>query len=391
MKKLNKKTYLLIGIVAILLLAAILLTRGGPVVDTVKVQPGNISRTVEDVGYVQPATDYNFQATQSARVIRVPVETGQFVKQGQTLVVLENLDLAVQLADIRSQLLQAEATVSGTKAALERTELELKDAQENLARIEELFQAGAVTQAEFDKARLLVETYQRSLSEQQARLSSARSQITGYNQTLQQLATKEQQLVLKSPVDGIVLSLPVKPEQVLQPGALLASVAVPGQLEVKADILSDDLAEVKEGQKVNVTAPVLGQKVLVGEVKKIYPRAEEKQSALGVVQRRVPVIISLSESNQLKPGYEVRVAIEVLNWQNVLVVPREAVRTTKSGQKEVMVVVNKRVQHRPVQTGISDREHIEITAGLEAGMEIVKDGSLDLAEKTRIKPKESDK
>ncbi|MCL6636083.1 MAG: efflux RND transporter periplasmic adaptor subunit, partial [Peptococcaceae bacterium] len=324
------------GILAVLAAGVLALAGGGKEVETVPVRQGGIVRTVTDSGYVQPAESHDLHATQSARVVQVPVETGQAVKRGQTLVVLENLDLSVQISDLRTQLSQAGTAADGARAALERARLELKDAEENLARVRALFEAGAVPRADYDRAQLQVETARRNLTEQNARLDSALAQAAGLSWTLQQLAAKERQLVVASPVDGTVLSLPVKPGQVLNPGALLASVAAPGQLEVKADILSDDLAEVEVGQRADVTAPVLGQRVLVGEVKQIYPQAGEKQSALGIIQRRVPVIISLPDPANLKPGYEVRVAIETARRQDVLVLPREAVRTTGDGRKEVM-------------------------------------------------------
>jgi len=180
-------------------------------------------------------------------------------------------------------------------------------------------------------------------------------------------------------------NLGTKQEQVVNPGALLASVAVLDKLEIKADILSDDLGEVNLGQRVKITAPVLGTNVLYGEVREIYPLAVEKQSALGVIQRRVPVIITLTDAANLKPGYEVKVAIETSTAQDVLVVPWEVVRTLKDGGKEVVVVTDNRVERRPVQTGIGDRENIEITDGLTAGEVIIRDGNLDLKDHTRIK------
>jgi len=183
----------------------------------------------------------------------------------------------------------------------------------------------------------------------------------------------------------VVLDLPVDEEQVVGPGALVASVAVPGRLEVRAEILSDDMGEVKVGQKAVITAPVLGQRTLAGEVKQIYPRAEEKRSALGVIQRRVPVIIALEDPANLKPGYEVTVAIETLKKEGVLVVPREAVRTNNEGGGEMMVVAGGRVRHRAVRTGIGDRENIEITGGLAAGDRVIRDGSLNLPENSRVK------
>ncbi|MBO8170180.1 MAG: efflux RND transporter periplasmic adaptor subunit [Thermoanaerobacteraceae bacterium] len=371
---------------AVLAVAVYVYHNSIPEVETIRIRQGNIVQTVEDIGYVQPVTNYDLYATQIARVTRVPVEVGQPVKEGQTLVMLENLDLALQIADVRARLSQARAAVSTIRAAIERSRLELEDAKNNFNRIQELFRAGTVTQAEYDKAKLLVETYWQNLSEQQSLLENALAQVEGLNRSLEQLAAKEQQLVIKSPIDGMVLNLPVKEGQVVNPGTLLVSVALPGQLEIKAEILSDDLAEVSVGQKAIITAPILGEKTLVGKVKKIYPRAEEKRSALGVVQRRVPVIISLQEAGNLKPSYEVRVAIETLRRVNVPVVPLEAVRTTEDGRKEIMTVVNNRVQFRTVETGIMDRENIEIISGLKVGELVIRDGSLDLAENARVKP-----
>jgi HlyD family secretion protein len=390
--KRKKKVYL-IGVIVLAGLAALALRLlwGGQEVEALQVQLGSVTRTVTDSGYVQPAADFNIHATQSARVTEVPVETGQSIQEGQTLVVLENLDLSVQISDVRSQLSQAQTAAVSARAALERTRLELEDAGKNLNRVRELYGAGAVSRAEYESAVLQEETCRQNLNEQSARLDSALVQEAGSRESLRQLDAKERQLVVKSPAEGIVLNLPVKREEVVSPMTLLASVAVTGQLEVKADILSDDLGEVRLGQKTTISAPVLGQKILLGQVKKIYPRAEEKQSALGVIQRRVPVIITLPEPDLLKPGYEVRVAIETLSRQEVLVLPREAVRTTGEGQREVTVVVKGQVEHRPVQTGLSDQVYIEIKDGLEAGDVVVRDGGLELKKRTKVKPVFNDK
>jgi len=385
--KKRKKIFLWAGIVVLLGLAvtAAVLT-GGTEAETVAVKTGDITRAVEDTGYIQPATNYDLHAVQNAKVVRVPVATGQRVEEGQTLVVLENLDLSMQIEDTRSQLSQTSATIQAAQAAVQRMELELQKAQDNLERLRSLHESGAIPTVEFEEAEVGVKTLEQSLQEQTALLESAQAQQAGMNRSLQNLNRKEKQLTLQSPVDGIVLSLPAEQEQVVNPGALLVSVAVPDKLEIKADILSDDLGEVKQGQRVKITAPVLGTKVLYGKVKEIYPLAEEKQSALGVIQRRVPVIIALDDPANLKPGYEVRVAIETSTVRDVPVIPREAVRTLQDGGKEVMVVQNNRVQHKPVKTGLGDREYIEITEGLAAGDIIIRDGSLDLRDNTKIKP-----
>ena len=384
--KRNKKIYLGAGLVALLVVAVLALKGGGTVVDTVPVKQGDITRTVTETGYVQPSTNHELYATQASRVVQVPVKNGQSVAPGQTLVVLENLDLAVQINDTHWQLTQAGATAAAARAALQRTDLELRNAEESYARAQQLFQSESISRVEYEKAQLEVETLRQSREEQSSLLESSQAQVDGLGKTLQQLSAKEKQLLVTSPAGGAVMSLPVQAGQVLSPGSLLAAVAAPDSLEIKADLLSDDLAEVRVGQKVNITAPVLGSRSLTGLVKQIYPRAEEKMSALGVAQRRVPVIISLDEKANLKPGFEVKVSVETLIRHSDLLVPLESVITRADGQKEVMVVENNRISRRTVNTGIGDREKVEITGGLEAGDVIVRDGSQALPDKARVKP-----
>lgn len=303
--KRKKLFFLGTAIAALAAISVILIKTGGTEVETVTLAKGEINRRVTDTGYVQPVKSYDLYAVQSGRVTKVPVQNGARVKKGQIIAVLENKDLDLQISDMQSQLSQANSTTGGAKAAMGRTELDLTEARDDLARITELFRKEAVSRVEYDKAGLRVQSLLETLNEQKSAYDSALSREAGLEKSLGELKAKAGQLSVKSPVDGIILNLPAQEELYVSPGSLLATVAGQEHLEIKADILSDDLAEVKIGQDVDVTAPVLGQKTVRGKVTRIYPRAEEKQSTLGVIQRRVPVIISLEDPAVLKPGYEV--------------------------------------------------------------------------------------
>ncbi len=384
----KRKKFFILGtaIVALVAISAMFIKTGGTEVETVTVSKGEINRRVTDTGYVQPVKSYDLYAVQSGRVINVPVQNGARVKKGQTIAVLENNDLNLQISEMQSQLSQANSTAEGARAAMGRTELELKEANDNLTRVTELFQEGAVSRVEYDKAVLRVQSLQETLNEQKSMYNSAQSRKTGLGKSLKELNIKADQLSVTSPVDGLILNLPAQEELYVNPGTLLATVAGQERLEVKADILSDDLAEVKIGQDVDITAPVLGQKTLRGRVTRIYPRAEEKQSALGVTQRRVPVIVSLDDPAVLKPGYEVKVAINTLISRDILVVPRQSVLVKNDGAKEIMVVSGDRVERRQIKTGLSDSEKLEVIDGVKAGEQIIQDGSLELKDNAKIKP-----
>lgn len=385
--KRRKILYLAGGILIALALITQYFLGNKPEVETTTAQLGEIIQTIEDTGYVQAAESFDLQATQNARVAQVPVKIGESVKQGQPLVVLENLDLTLQREEVRSQLTQANSSANQAVVSMERTRLELEAAERDLERVQQLYEAGIATSVEAEKAQLQVDTYRQTLQEQTAQIDTIRAQAAGLEKTLQQLGNKAQQLIIKSPIDGIVLNLPVEIEQAAYPGSLLVSVGISDQLEVRAELLSDDMSAVKVGQKVLITAPVLGDKALTGEIKQIYPQAEEKQSALGVIQRRVPVIITLPQPDLLKPGYEVKAAIETLRQDDVLLLNREAVRTLANNQKEVMVVADGQVQHRIIETGINDRTQIVVQSGLVAGEQVVKDGSLVFKEGAKVQLK----
>lgn len=154
------------------------------------------------------------------------------------------------------------------------------------------------------------------------------------------------------------------PEQVAgQIAALPGVAAVSGRIQ-------KDVPLVKEGKQGSQRAtaritsypvPVEGAnriQLLSGKMFEEYPRegvwkCREKMSALGVAQRRVPVIISLDETANLKPGFEVKVAVETSTRQNVLLAPLESVITREDGLKEVMAVTNNLVTRRAVITGIN--------------------------------------
>lgn len=354
-------------------------------VDMTKVGRGDISHTVVDTGYVQAADKVDIFAPQGGRIISLPVWVGQTVEKNQLLMVLQNRDLAMNSQQLQIQLNQANAAVNADQKALEQGNLELADSRIRFTRAQELYRAGAISQVEYDAARSLLDKALVSTEAQGQNLQSAQAQVNNYQSLVNSARNNEQELQVKSPISGTIMQLPMQQEEVVMYGTTLAQVASAEKLEIKVDLLSDDLGEVKLGQKVQITAPVLGDVVLNGEIIKIYPQAEEKTSALGVIQRRVPTIVKLDSIGNLKPGYETRVNIITASRKNVIIVPREAVLTSSTGEKQVMRVINGRVGFRVVKTGLMDSKNIEIIAGLSAGDHIIKDASVVLKENARVK------
>lgn len=383
----KKKAIIRAGLIVVLLVGIIIslgLINGSPV-QVVKVEKGNIVSNVEETGEVRAVNTSNIYALQPGCIAEIPIKEGQTVTKGQTLISMESLDLQIDKDNLSAQIAQVNEAANEGLAKMVDTRFNLDQAQTNLKHYASLYEAGAVSKAEYDKVKAQVSSYQNLLSQQNACVENYRDQALSLTGMMNKIAKKHKELSQKSPIAGVVLTVKVKPQQIVAPGTLLASVGSPDELEVKADIIEDDLRDIKVGQKVTVTSPVLDRKHIYGNVQQIYPQAEEKASALGVVQRRVSVIISLDSAANLKPGYEVRVAIETKRENNVLVLPSEAIRTMGNGNKQVALVEDGRVRFRRIETGISDKYNVEITQGLRTGDLVIRDASQYVTEGQRVK------
>ncbi|MFY9324789.1 MAG: HlyD family efflux transporter periplasmic adaptor subunit [Syntrophomonadaceae bacterium] len=381
-----RKTWLVGIVVAVVIGIAALVLGGGQPVQVVEAQQGTFSQVVEETGYVQVVEEQQIQATQAARVSQLLLEAGDQVHNGQLLMILTNPELEAEIASVQSQLAQVESQLEQAQLQLVSLQAQLNQARNDMDRKKALLDAGALSEAEYQAAQLVLTQTESQLAQQESGAAALAKQVKDYQVMLDTLFTKRAELEVKSSVDGILLDLLVKKGQVVTPGMLLAQVGAGEELEVKIDLLSDEIRQVQVGQKATISSPVLGEKSLRGQVRKIYPQAYERVSALGVIQRRVPVLISLEETANLRPGYEVRVGIETVHKEDVTLLPREAIRLMSDGEYQVMAVVDNRIVSKPVKIGEKNQLSVEIIEGIQPGEMVVKDASLVLKEGSRVKP-----
>lgn len=383
MQKKNKY-YLISGITLGIIILFFVFNKKPLEVDALAVKKSHITSEIKDTGIVRPSLECNIYTTQNSIVKDISAEIGQKVGQNDLLITLENPDLTLKLAETRSALLEAQANLSSAETAINQAELELNDARTNLSRITTLFNEGAISQTKLEEAQSLVKKLETNLKKNLAYRDNLALQINELHKIINELERRQENLLIRSPITGIIMDLNIKKGQPVNTGTLLAVLANTDSLEIKADIASDNLAGIKIGQDVIITSPVLGNTQLTGKVKKIYPRAEEKKSALGILEYRVPVIISIDQKSSLKPGYEVNISIITQQHEDVIIIPREAVRTTDKGPI-VMKIIGGKIKYQSVETGLSSSENIQIKTGLKEGDLIVKNGSLELKENTPVK------
>lgn len=381
----NKKRLLWGGIILVVLAMVVYGYLGKTqTVETVKLQTGSISARINETGYVQTVNDFEVQATQSGYINGIDAAIGDQVKPGQVLMRLDNSDLQISRTSAEGQQAQSQSQLTVARQSLAGYRIEADSTAKDLQRTEQLFAAGAATQADLDKARLAMQSLQEKIDHQQQYIADLQRQVDLGREQVSEINQKAEQLTIVSPVGGTILDLPLKSGAYVNMGTLVAQIGTPEKLEVQADILDEQMGDIAAGQKVYISAAVLGEKELTGQVQTIRPRAFTRVSALGVEQRRVPVIIALDSIGKLKPAYEVEVSIETAAKNGVLVLPREAIRSNE-GQDQVLKIVDGKIKHQNIKSGLSDEDKIEILSGLKAGDLVVRDASEDIPDGTKVK------
>jgi HlyD family secretion protein len=198
---------------------------------------------------------------------------------------------------------------------------------------------------------------------------------------------------MESPVDGVVLERLETNERRVSPGTVLLKIGRPQELEVEADVLSQDVVRVKPNDPVEIYGPAIGSQPARGTVARIYPAGFTKVSSLGVEQQRVKVIVAFDEvelarllkEQDLGVGYRVRVRIFTAEKTAALVVPRSALFRGPAGGWQLFVVRDGRARLVDATVGLMNDERVEIVAGVNEGEQVVPAPESTLTDGTKVR------
>ncbi|MEL7649158.1 MAG: efflux RND transporter periplasmic adaptor subunit [Sedimentibacter sp.] len=172
---------------------------------------------------------------------------------------------------------------------------------------------------------------------------------------------------ITSPIAGTIIEKNYKTGDTMEAGETLCVIFDLSYLTMTLNVDELDIAKVKVGQQVKVTAEALPGETYEGVVTKVNINGTTSNGTTSY-----PVEIRIDEKENLLPGMNVQAEIVVASHSNSIVVPVDAlsrgnrilVKTNAASQEEG---VPAGFEYRQVTTGISDDEYIEITDGLKEG------------------------
>jgi HlyD family secretion protein len=287
---------------------------------TMPVRKGNISQVVSSTGTLQAVVTVQVGSQVSGTIDKLYADFNTKVKAGQVVAQLNQDKFKAAVDQARANLLAAESNLAKTKVSV-------VDTQRTLERNRELKRRELTAQAELDTA-------QTSHDAALAQLDVNKAQAAQAQAALNQAMVDLNNTVIRSPVDGIVISRNVDVGQTvaasLQAPTLFTIANDLSRMEVHTSVDEADIGNIWEGQQVTFTVDAYPSRRFRGKVFQV-------RNASTVVQNVVTYNAVVRIDNKdlvLKPGMTANVDFLVSRKEDVLLVPNMAVRFKPPEQKD---------------------------------------------------------
>lgn len=295
----------------------------------------------------------------SGRVTAVRVQPGDRVVSGQVLVILQSLDAGTAQSDVA----KAAAGVISAQA-------QLRYASAARARAERLLALTAIPRQDYDRAVADDEEASASLSQAQSELARARTAAA-------QLGAGDPSLpgeiVIRSPMSGVVLARSAVPGTVVGAGAPLVVITDPSSVWLSISAPEQFAGLFQVGQRVRFTVPAYARDTFTA-------RLDAVGAGLDSATRTLPVRGIVPNGRvRLKPEMLASVEVQSDNRVPAALVPQDAVQLL-DGQRTVFIARpdgkgGLEVERRAVEVGSRSGGRIAVTRGLVAGDVIVVTGA----------------
>ncbi|HVZ82625.1 MAG TPA: efflux RND transporter periplasmic adaptor subunit [Terracidiphilus sp.] len=355
----------------------------------VKVQRGDVARSVVATGKIQPITKVEVKSKASGIVEKLFVDINNRVRKGQPLAQLDQQEISAQVDAQKAQLAAAEANVGAFQANIEQDKVnaaapDLPMYKATLERNIQMQKEGVVSRQALDDANrdYLAALNKRDAARAQigvdtAKLKQARAEVMQNQASLQQLEEQLSYTTIVAPMDGTILSRDVEIGDAVSSILVLGSTATlvmtegdTSQVYVQGKVDEADIASVYMGQPARIKVESFRGRIFNGKVTKIAPLGVEKDN---VTTFEVRVSID-NPGGELKANMTANAEILLNEHKGVLTVPENAV--AYDNQKNAFVQVPDRNQKDglrkvAVKVGLSNGSVTEIAGGLKEGEQVV--------------------
>ena len=311
----------------------------------------DIQKTTIITGKIEPRNEVNVKPQISGIISEIYKEPGDYVNAGDVIA-------KVKVIPDMSQLSSAEMRVR-------LAEINLKQAETDFKRTENLHDQKLVSDDEFDKGRIALQQAKHERTAAQDALEVVRDGVSKSN-------AKASSTLIRSTISGVILDIPVKVgnsvilSNTFNDGTTIASVANMNDLIFRGNIDETEVGQLVSGMPMKITIGALQDLKFDAALEYISPKAVESN---GANQFEIKAAVKLAEGGKIRSGYSANAEIVLASAEKVLSVPESAIEF--SGDSTFVYVIKgegpqKTYERTAVTTGLSDGVNIEIKKGITA-------------------------
>ena len=349
----GKKRFLITAVIIIAIACVVILPKalaGEPpamMVTTGTIEKMNIEQAVNIKGTIQGSQKADVATSLNYEIVSILVKEGDLVHKDQVLAVLDSEDLQDDYQKSLSELKQSKFNYEASK---------------------NLYEEGAISKEDYIRA--------------ENQYENDRITVDSYN--------IQDKVNIKSPISGTVTRVNVNigryanDTENSEPMFVVEDLQ---NLEMNVKVSEYDISKIKVGQKVTITAEVLGNQSVEGVVSRISPTGELKDNSSS--EMVIPVQIEINNNNSnLIAGVTAKAKIEIETRNDVLSVPLDAIAEDPSTEENyVMVLDGTKLKKVPVSVGLEGDFNIEISSeNLAEGDQVVLNPTFDLTDGMEVTP-----
>jgi RND family efflux transporter MFP subunit len=325
-------------------------TRQASSVRVYEVVRKEISRNLAYSGTLAPLREARILPDMPGKVQSMLVNIGDPVRKGQKLAVMDNTTLKYQLDQAKAALAVAKANEA--------------DGEKNWGRTQNLYSEQAISQQQYEKARL--------------GLQAAGAQLQQAQATVNLLNHQYEQTTLRAPFDGVITQKGFEEEDLVNPAMArepVYTVMDVSNLKVGLQIPLNEIGLIKKDQVAQLRVPTEPDRVFPGRVTIVNIAAETGSKTF-----YVETLFDNAEG-LLHPGIFGEVSVEVEKRMGSLVLPRSALIDGNT----VFIIRDNTAYQTPVVLGLMTPDSIEVVSGLREEDVVIVEGSYTLADSSRVR------
>ncbi len=317
------------------------------------------------IGTVRSRNEVDIVPRIIARILEINVRSGDKVKAGDVLAILDAKDLAAVVSQSQQQQKAVSASVAAADEQVKSAQAGLDLATKEMERTRALFEKNAAAKRDYERSLTAFRQAEAGVQQAVQQRLAAVANAAAANQGIRQAEAGLSYATVISPINAVVAERLADPGDLGNPASVMLRLFDPTSLLLEVPVRESLVQEVGIGSTVEYSVPALG-KTFNGEVREIVPSVDPQS-------RTFLVKVCIDNADELMPGMFGTIKMPLKSQKKAIFIPESAI--IRTGQLESVVeVIEGRLLKRQIRSIAAGENTREVVSGLRSGQKILKDG-----------------